>query len=93
MYMRLYHTFLCLGQAFSVSESYAYKRYRHMRGILVEALDMPCKDLLPAGAFKKVAVDVSEQPVERPLKGQRPYYSGKKSTPSRPCRWCACSRG
>lgn len=80
MYMRQYQTFLSLGQAFSVSESYAYKRYRYMRSILAEVLDMPA----PAGALK-VAVDVSEQPIERPVKGQRDYYSGKKKgIPSRP---------
>lgn len=77
MYLRQYHTFLSLGQAFSVSESYAHKRYCYMRGVLVQVLDMPAGLLAPAGPLK-VAVDVSEQPVERPLKGQRGYYSGKK---------------
>jgi hypothetical protein len=80
LYMRQYHTFLSLGQAFSVSESYAYKRYCFMRHILTRVLDMP-RGLLASG---KVAVDVSEQPVERPRKGQREYYSGKKSTRLRP---------
>ncbi|MCJ8165151.1 transposase family protein [Pontibacter sp. E15-1] len=78
MYMRQYHTFLSLGQAFSVSESYAHKRYCHMRGILVQVLEMPAGLLAPTGPLK-VAVDVSEQPVERPLKGQWDYYSGKKN--------------
>lgn len=32
MYMRQYHTFLSLGQAFSVSESYAPKRYCYVKG-------------------------------------------------------------
>ena len=78
MYMRQYHTFLSLGQAFSVSESYAHKRYCYMRRILTRVLDMPAGLLAPAGPLK-VAVDVSEQPVERPSKGQRHYYSGKKN--------------
>ena len=77
MYMRQYHTFLSLGQAFSVSESYTYKRYCYMRSILTKVLDMPAGLLAPTGPLK-VAVDVSEQPIERPLKGQRNYYSGKK---------------
>jgi hypothetical protein len=84
MYMRQYHTFLCLGQAFSVSESYAHKRYCYMRRILTKVLDMPA-GLLAASGPMKVALDVSEQPIERPLKEQRAYYSGKKNdTPSRP---------
>lgn len=77
LYMRQYHTFLSLGQAFSVSESYAYKRYCYMRHILTKVLDMPAGLLAPTGPLK-VAVDVSEQPVERPVRGQRDYYSGKK---------------
>lgn len=84
MYMRQYHTFLSLGQAFSVSESYAHKRYCYMRRILTKVLDMPAGLLAPTGPLK-VAVDVSEQPVERPVKGQGHYYSGKKNgIPSRP---------
>ena len=79
LYMRQYHTFLSLGQAFSVSESYAHKRYCYLRGILTKVLDMPAGLLAPTGPLK-VAVDVSEQPVEHPLKGQRGYYSGKKKT-------------
>ena len=78
MYMRQYQTFLSLGQAFSVSESYAHKRYCYMRSILVQVLDMPAKGLLATGELAKVAVDVSEQPIERPVKGQKAYYSGRK---------------
>lgn len=83
MYLRQYHTFLSLGQAFGVSESYAHKRYCYMRHILTKVLDMPAG--LLAGGPGRVAVDVSEQPVERPVRGQRHYYSGKKKgIPSRP---------
>lgn len=84
VYMRQYHTFLSLGQAFSVSESYAHKRYCYMRRILPKVLAMPAGLLAPTGPLK-VAVDVSEQPIERPVKKQREYYSGKKNnTPLRP---------
>lgn len=78
MYMRQYQTFLSLAQAFSISESYAYKRYCYMRGILCQVLDMPATGLLLSDQLSKVAVDVSEQPIERPLKEQKQYYSGKK---------------
>lgn len=84
MYMRQYHTFLSLGQAFSLSESYAYKRYCYMRRILTQVLDMPAGLLASTGPLK-VAVDVSEQPLERPVRKQRDYYSGKKKdTPLKP---------
>jgi len=59
VYMRQYHTFLSLGQAFCVSESYVHKRYCYMRRILSQVLDMPA-GLLAATSPLKVAVDVSE---------------------------------
>jgi hypothetical protein len=78
LYMRQYHTFLSLGQAFSISESYAYKRYVRMRSILAQVLDMPSKGLLDSATLNKISVDVSEQPIERPQHKQKRYYSGKK---------------
>lgn len=78
MYMRQYHSFLCLGQAFSISESYAYKRYCYIRGILMQVLDMPAQGLLARASVDKLAIDVSEQAIERPVKEQKQYYSGKK---------------
>lgn len=78
LYMRQYPTFLSLGQAFAISESYAYKRYCYIRGILLQVLDMPHLALLTSLALNQVVVDVSEQPIERPLQGQKAYYSGKK---------------
>lgn len=80
MYMRQYQTFLSLGQAFSISESYAHKRYCYMRRILCQVLEMPATGLLASDQLARVAVDVSGQPIERPLKGQRQYYSGKKKS-------------
>ena len=80
LYMRQYHTFLSLGQAFSISESYAYKRYQKMRFILSQVLDMPPNETLDSAVFNKVGVDVSEQPIERPTHKQQQYYSGKKKS-------------
>lgn len=78
LYMRQYPTFLSLGQAFGLSESYAYKRYCYIRGILMQVVEMPEGKQLTSLQLTQVAVDVSEQPIERPVKQQREYYSGKK---------------
>lgn len=83
LYMRQYPTFLSLGQAFGMSESYAYKRYCYIRRILVQVLNMPEGNLLTSARLTKVAVDVSEQPIERPVKKQQEYYSGKKKAHSK----------
>jgi hypothetical protein len=77
-YLRQHHTFLQLGEMFSISESYAQKRYTFITRRLMKAIDIPNDKSLTAHDLKIIA-DVSEQPLERPLKEQKSYYSGKKS--------------
>lgn len=84
IYLRQYHTFLQLGEMFSISESYAQKRYTFISARLMKALDLPNDKTLTSENLKLVA-DVTEQEIERPVKGQKSYYSGKKSgIPSKP---------
>lgn len=85
IYLRQHHTFLQLGEMFSISESYAQKRYTFITHRLLKAMDIPNDNGLTADNLKIIA-DVSEQAIERPLKEQKSYYSGKKkSIPSKPC--------
>lgn len=63
---------------FSISESYAFKRYSFISKRLIKALDLPDDKALTADNLKLVA-DVTEQQIERPLKKQKSYYSGKKN--------------
>jgi hypothetical protein len=78
IYLRQYHTFLQLGEMFSISESYAQKRYTFISKRLMKALDLPNDKDLTAENLKLVA-DVTEQEIERPISEQKSYYSGKKS--------------
>lgn len=82
-YLRQHHTFLQLGEMFSISESYAHKRYTFITKRLLKAMDIPNDKSLTADNLKIIA-DVTEQAIERPLKKQKSYYSGKKS--SRPSK-------
>jgi len=78
-YLRDYPTFLKLGQSFEISESYANKIFHRILDILVKTLKLPNRKVLLDGDFEKILVDVTEQPIERPIKKQKDYYSGKKS--------------
>jgi hypothetical protein len=78
LYLRQYHTFLQLGEIFSISESYAQKRDTFISKRLMKALDLPNDKDLTAENLKLVA-DVTEQEIERPHSEQKSYYSGKKS--------------
>jgi len=83
IYLRQYHTFLQLGEMFSISESYANKRYEFISSQLLKVLDVPNQKTLEKEDLT-VLMDVTEQPVERPVKQQKQYYSGKKRcTPSK----------
>ena len=51
----------------------------------MKALDLPNDKTLTADNLT-LLMDVSEQEIERPVKAQPSYYSGKKNdTPSKPC--------
>ena len=77
-YIRHYPTFVNLGKAFNISESYANKIYHYILNILVDELHVPGdKELLNAD-LDTIVIDVSEQEIERPEKKQKKYYSGKK---------------
>jgi len=77
LYLRQYQTFLQLGEMFSISESYAQKRYTFISKRLLKVLDLPDDKSLTAENLKVIA-DVTEQEIERPLAEQKSYYSGKK---------------
>ncbi len=78
IYLRQYHTFLQLGEMFSISESYAQKRYTFISKRLMKTLDLPNDKDLTSENLKLLA-DVTEQEIERPQTEQKSYYSGKKS--------------
>lgn len=78
-YLRHYMTFAQLGKDFGISESYACKIYHRISTILVKVLDMKSRNELLNSDLDTIVIDVTEQPIERPKKGQKAYYSGKKN--------------
>ena len=80
LYLRNYETLLKVGSDFGISESYAQKRYTFIKMLLLRCLDLPDEQALKdAISGNQVAIDVTEQAIERPLENQGEYYSGKKS--------------
>ena len=83
-YLRHYPTFSRLGKEFGVSESYACKLYHRMLNILLKVLPMKNRKDLMNCDLETILIDVTEPPIERPVRHQKAYYSGKKSViPSR----------
>ena len=79
-YLRHYPTFKNLGNIFNISESYCQKIYTRYARIIAQVETLPNRKELINDPPETLIIDVSEQPIERPVKHQKDYYSGKKKT-------------
>ncbi len=77
-YLRDYPTFIKLGQSFDISESYANKIYHIILDVLVKYFHVPNRNELLDKELDTIIIDVTEQQIERPVKKQKQFYSGKK---------------
>jgi hypothetical protein len=71
---------LKLGQQFKISESYTHRIYHRILTIIVKTYKLPNRKVLLDGNHEKILINVTEQQIERPVKKQKNYYSGKKKT-------------
>lgn len=78
-YLRHYATFSKLGDQFGIGESYANKLFHRICNILVEEFSVPNRKELLSKDLSIILIDVTEQPIERPIEHQKKYYSGKKN--------------
>ncbi len=78
-YMRHYPTFINLAAIFDISESYCHKIYTRTARALAKVEKLPSRKALLENPSAIVAIDVSEQPIERPVKNQKSFFSGKKN--------------
>lgn len=81
-YLRHYPTLEALSGIFQISTSYAHEIYQKYSTMMVKIFNVEGAKSLTSEALETVLIDVTEQEIERPKKGQKEYYSGKKkSTP------------
>jgi hypothetical protein len=78
-YLRHYPTLINLGAVFGISESYCHKIYVRTARVLAKVEKLPNRKALLQEPTATLVIDVSEQPIERPVKNQKAYYSGKKT--------------
>jgi hypothetical protein len=78
-YLRHYPTFAQLGDQFGICESYAHKVYQQYLDRLVKVCRLPGRKALLDEDIGAIIVDVTEQPMERPMRQQGDWYSGKKT--------------
>jgi hypothetical protein len=70
--------FLNLGNIFDISESYCCKIYRRYAHLLSKIERLQNRKEREEQPYETLIIDVSEQPIERPIQNQYDYYSGKK---------------
>lgn len=78
-YLRHYPTLINLAAVFGISESYCHKIYARTARMLARIEKLPNRKSLLKDPAAALIIDVSEQPIERPVKNQEAYYSGKKT--------------
>jgi len=78
-YLRHYPTFINLGTTFGISESYANKIFHKTINYMLRFIHPKKTNELSLDDVCTVVIDVSEQEIERPVKKQKSYYSGKKN--------------
>ena len=79
-YWREYRTYAAIGADFGLDESNIYRWIKWCEDVLMGSgqITLPGKKALLSGQYEVIQIDATESPVERPKRGQRKYYSGKK---------------
>ena len=82
-YLREYRTMESIGADYGVRKSTVCESIQWVENTLLKdkTFKLPGKKVLKeaSGTIEYIIIDVAESPVERPKKGQKEYYSGKKN--------------
>jgi len=82
-YLREYRTMESIGADYGVSKSTICESIQWVENTLAEdkTFKLPDKKVLKkaSGTIECIIIDVTESPIQRPKKGQKEYYSGKKN--------------
>ena len=79
-YWREYRTYAAIGADFGIDESNICRWVKWCEDVLMNSgeITLPGKKALLSGKYEVIQIDATETPIERPKKGQRKFYSGKK---------------
>jgi predicted DNA-binding protein YlxM (UPF0122 family) len=82
-YYREYRTMESIGADYGVSKSTVCESIKWVENTLAKdkTFRLPDKKVLKetSDTIEYIVIDVTESPIQRPKKGQKEYYSGKKS--------------
>lgn len=78
LYYRSYATQEFVGYLFNLDKSRVCRIIQKLEPILAKVMAISKAKKLSQEEVEQLLVDATEQSIERPKKGQKPYYSGKK---------------
>ena len=82
-YYKEYRTYECIGASYGLNVSNVSRTIIWVENVLIKCglfrLDGKKALLDPNTEIEVILVDSTETPIERPKKGQKQYYSGKKN--------------
>lgn len=81
-YLYEYRTYECIGASYGLPKQNISNTIKWVEDVLITSgmFSVPGKKALRNAAdFEVVLVDTTETPIQRPRKGQKHYYSGKKT--------------
>jgi hypothetical protein len=79
-YLRTYQTFEVLAFSYGISESYASKCYHKILTLLYDVIGLKKGQKISYKKVKDAIIDVTCQPIERPVKSQKSHYNRYKKT-------------
>jgi hypothetical protein len=78
LYYRSYISQEFVGYLFGIDNSRVCRILQKLEPLLAKVMALPNKKHLSQEEVESLIIDATEQPIERPKKTQKPYYSGKK---------------
>ncbi len=80
IYLKHYPTFVKLAFDFGICESHASKIFHKYVKILHKIIGLPENKEMSIKDCSKIIVDVTVQPIERPVNDQKLYYNGQRKS-------------
>lgn len=78
LYYRTYTTQIFVGYLFGIDDSRVCRNIRTLEPVLAKIMAIRKTRHLSQEEVEELIIDATEQPIERPKKNQKPFYSGKK---------------
>ena len=78
LYYRSYTSQIFIGFLFGIDDSRVCRNIRTLEPILAKVMAISKTRHLRQEEVEEIIIDATEQPIERPKKGQKAFYSGKK---------------